>query len=132
MAGLEVMATGANSAALAPLFDRSVIVKMRKSTEAVPQLDGQARRVAELLRTALAAWSASERDELAAARPAMPGFLANRSAQMWTPLLACSDAVGYGDEIRQAAEDLVQYADAGDDDQDVMGDLAGMISGWED
>jgi Protein of unknown function (DUF3631) len=132
MAGLDVMTNGSSSAALAPLFDRSIIVRMRKSAESVPQLDGQARRVAELLRTALAAWSVTVRDQLAAARPAIPGFLANRSEQMWTPLLACADSVGWGEEIRHAAEDLVQYADSGDEDQDVMGDLAGMIRSWED
>lgn len=133
IAGLDVMKT-ATGESLAPLFSRSIVIRMRKSPEAVPALDAEGTAVAAKIRTALSLWAASVRDDLAQAKPELPGWLVNRPAEIWTPLIAAADAAG-GDwpaRARAAAEELARYADLEDPgEDDMMSELAAMVAGWE-
>ena len=133
IAGLDVMKT-ATGESLAPLFSRSIVIRMRKSPEAVPALDAEGRAVAAKIRGALSLWAASVRDDLAQAKPELPEWLMNRPAEIWTPLIAIADAAG-GDwpaRARAAAEELARYADLEDPgEDDMMGELAAMTAGWE-
>ena len=62
------------------------------------------------LRAALVAWEASARDQLRAARPALPERLGDRQADCWEPLLAISDLAGepWPAQARHAAVTLAQ------------------------
>ena len=135
LAGLDVMKT-ATGEALNALFSRSIVIRMHKSAEPVPSLDRQAREVAALIQRALAAWTASVRDDLAAAKPELPEWLANRPADIWAPLLAIGEAAGpqWAARAQEAAEELARYADTEDldEEQDVMGDIGALLSTWED
>jgi hypothetical protein len=134
LAGLDTMQT-ATGESLAPLFSRSIVIRMRKSDGAVPALDDECRGAASKIRTALAAWSATVRDELAQARPELPDWLMNRPAEIWTPLLAIADAAGsdWPDRVRTACEELARHSDlASPGDDDIMRDLADITASWED
>ncbi len=136
LAGLDVLQTSTGES-LAPLFSRSIVIRMRKAAEAVPPLDREGCAAAARIRTALALWTAGVRDEAAQAQPELPGWLMNRPAEIWTPLLAIADAAGSGwpERAREACEELARYSDiAGDrdDDADLMAELAGIAAGWGD
>lgn len=133
LAGLDVMKT-ATGDTLAPLFSRSIVIRMRKSADPVPRLDANARRVAGLINQALAAWTASVRDDLASSRTdEIPEWLANRSEEIWAPLLAVAEAAGgnWPELALEACEELVLRADSQDDGGDIMGDLADAMGSWE-
>ena len=134
IAGLDVMQT-ATGESVAPLFSRSIIIRMRKSTAAVPALDSQGMTAADRIRTALPVWSAAVRDELAQARPELPRWLMNRPAEIWTPLLAIADAAGaeWPDRARTACEELTRHSDIAETaDVDIMADLADLTTTWEE
>lgn len=131
VAGLDVMRT-ATGASLEPLFTRSITIRMRKAATAVPPLDRTAREAAALLHTALSAWTAQNRDQLAA-QPEMPGWLANRDADVWGPILATAEAAG-GDWLDRALTAAAELCGAWEQDgaaePDVMDNLAGMFATW--
>ena len=134
LAGLDTTQTSTGES-LAPLFSRSIIIRMRRSDGAVPQLDDQGRAAASKLRTALAAWTATVRDDMAHARPELPDWLMNRPAEIWTPLLAVADAAGsdWPNRARAACEELARHSDLAEPGHtDVMSDLAGIMAGWDD
>jgi Protein of unknown function (DUF3631) len=131
MAGLDVMKT-ATGASLEPLFSRSITIRMRKSADPVPQLDRTAREAAAMLHTAMAAWAAQNRDELAGAI-ALPDWLANRDGEVWGPVLAVA-AVAAGEwpdrAITAAAELCGGWEQPADDGADFMTGLADLTAGW--
>src|SRR5262249_7036571 len=59
-------------------------------------------KATEPIRTALARWADRHADELALARPELPEELSDRMQEGCEPLLAIADALGYGDEARDA------------------------------
>lgn len=128
LAGLDVMKT-ATGETLAPLFSRSIVIRMRKAADPVPRLDAEARKAGAMLRTALGAWIGGMRDELAAARPEVPEGIANRSEEIWTPLLAIAEAAGgdWPERARRACEELALLGDTTEDAaEDAMAGLAGI------
>jgi hypothetical protein len=134
LAGLDSMKT-ATGEALNALFSRSIVIKMRKSPDHVPALDAEGRTVAARIRTALAQWAASVRDDLAQAKPELPEWLMNRPAECWAPLLAVADAAGgtWPARARAAAEELARYADLEDArDNDMLGELDAIVASWGD
>lgn len=134
MAALDVVqkATGDT---LAPLFSRSIIIRMRKSPDPVRRLDREGRQVGAMLCTALGTWAASVRGDLTSARPEVPEWLMNRAEEIWTPLLAIAEAVGgdWPERALRAAEELAlnpDIAESAEDQAVMMDDLAGMIGSW--
>lgn len=97
------------------ILTRSVVVRMRRRA---PDERVEPFRVREhepeghALRQRLAAWVASVRDALAAARPAMPAGVEDRDADCWEALLAIADAAGgdWPERARVAAVALVAEA----------------------
>jgi hypothetical protein len=70
-------------------------------------------REAEPLREALATWIGGTGEQLGEAEPAMPPGVANRSREIWEPLLAIADAAGehWPNTARQACTHFVREAE---------------------
>jgi len=77
---------------------------------------------AEPLREQIEQWAAEHQDDLAAARPAMPTGVTDRSAEIWEPLLAIADLAGgsWPDKARAACKFFV-IASASDDERLSLG-----------
>jgi putative DNA primase/helicase len=59
-----------------------------------------------LIKAALGSWADMHKDELSHAEPALVEGLDDRQQDIWMPLLAIADAIGYGDEARVWARTL--------------------------
>lgn len=133
LAGLDVVKT-ATAGNLAPLLSRSIIVRMRKSADRVPQLNGKTRQEGAMLHAALAAWAQQERDTLAGTEAEVPDWLTGRAAEIWAPLFVLAGTAGgdWPERVMIAAEDLALAPElAGEETDDLMAGLAGMAAGWE-
>jgi Protein of unknown function (DUF3631) len=88
-----------------------IVLKRRTRQELVQRWRAREASVeAASLRAALVAWAASARDQLRAARPALPDRLGDRQADVWEPLLAIADLAGdpWPAQARHAAVTLAQ------------------------
>jgi hypothetical protein len=93
----------------ATIFDRSVIVRMRRrrpDERVRPFRQRHAGPPGKALHDRLAAWAESIGPDVGQAEPALPASLADRPADVWEPLIAIADAAGgdtWPDWARQAA-----------------------------
>jgi hypothetical protein len=80
----------------ATLRDRSIRIYLNRKPpdDSVALVDAAARARFEELLLRSAHWAAQHFDRIAAANPAMPGSIGNRTADNWRPLLAIADAAG--------------------------------------
>ena len=81
----------------ATITTRAITIHMRRrrADELVePFRERTVERQARPLRVALAQWLRSVADAIADAEPSMPDGVADRSAEIWEPLLAIADAAG--------------------------------------
>lgn len=108
------------------LLDRSIVLELRRKlpSECVTPLRvDRMGHLHELARKA-ARWALDHAEALAEADPEVPGFLHDRAADCWRPLLAIADAAGgpWPKEARDAIA-LIQ----GDDEADDEGSAALML-----
>ncbi|HMT43827.1 MAG TPA: DUF3631 domain-containing protein [Chakrabartia sp.] len=99
------------------IMTRSVVIPMRKRLEgekAEPFRPRLHEPIANVLCDELAAWAASVAEEARLAEPVLPQGIADRSADIWEPLLVVADLAGgrWPDLARQAAVAAVQSAKA--------------------
>jgi hypothetical protein len=92
------------------MLTRSVIIRMRRRAPG-EKVTAFRRRVhateGHALRDRLAAWAAAAVSDMTAARPEMPPGVEDRDADVWEPLLAIADAMGWSEHAAQAAVALV-------------------------
>jgi hypothetical protein len=94
------------------LRSRSILIKMHRRTPH-EKVEEFRRRIVEpegkALYERIAAWADEVREEMAAARPAIPPGVQDRDADMWEPLLAIADKAGgrWPEVARVAAVALV-------------------------
>jgi hypothetical protein len=129
-AGLDSVRT-TTGASLAPLFTRTITIRMRQAADPVPPLDHSAREAAGLLHAAFGAWAGQNRDRLEDL-PELPDWLANRDGEVWSPILAVAEAAGgdWPDRALTAAAELCGAWEQPRDDADYMTALAGMTADW--
>jgi Protein of unknown function (DUF3631) len=92
------------------ILTRSVIIRMRRrapSEKVTPFRRRVHAAAGHALRDRLAAWAAAAVDDMTAARPEMPSGIEDRDADVWEPLLAIADAMGWSEHAAQAAVALV-------------------------
>jgi hypothetical protein len=92
------------------ITDRSIPIRLQRKTRAEKVERFRLREVkviTEPIRNAIAAWAAEHAETLAAARPELPDELSDRMQEGCEPLLAIGDALGYGDEAREALVELL-------------------------
>jgi Protein of unknown function (DUF3631) len=97
----------------ATIEDRAIIIHLRRRRpdESVEPLRlDRASGLEELARMA-ARWVRDHAAALAAAEPAMPAGVVNRTADNWHPLLAVADLAGWAHRARQAASELTAKGD---------------------
>jgi len=104
------------------LMDRSVVIPMRRKFvgEVVEKL--RCDEAAELftpLREKCAAWASEKFESLKTADPMMPGWLNDRAADNWRPLIAIAELAGgdWPEQLTRAIAQLVEH----DDDLESMG-----------
>jgi Protein of unknown function (DUF3631) len=79
------------------ISDRAIKLEMKRKTtgEAVERFYlRDVEPIADPLRDRLAAWALSNMQQLADARPELPGELDDRAGEAWEPLFAISDLAG--------------------------------------
>jgi len=92
LTALDVLET-ATGEQMKPLFERSVIIRMRKSRTAVAANKAAMRKQGMALHFAIQHWAEQNKDELA--QPFwMPEVVANRDADVWGPLGQVARQVG--------------------------------------
>ncbi|GAA4869671.1 DUF3631 domain-containing protein [Kitasatospora terrestris] len=101
------------------IMSRSVVIRMRRRApnETVEQFRQRTNEPeGHALRDRLAAWADSIRERIEGAWPEMPDGVADRSADVWEPLLAVADAAGghWPARARAACLELVNAAKAND------------------
>lgn len=93
---------------------RAITVHMRRkkrTDQAEEYRERVVQREAEPLREALASWIGGIAEKLGEVEPAMPDGVANRSREIWEPLLAIADAAG-GDWPKIAREACAYFVRA--------------------
>jgi hypothetical protein len=82
-----------------------VLARRKKNERVVRFRFRQVRSETALLQRALAVWASAAISALREARPAVPGTLDDRAAEIWEPLLAIADAAGgaWPEQARKAA-----------------------------
>jgi len=100
--------------------DRSIVIRLQRKRAdelALRFRRREALAVTEPLQQALAEWAEGALDELAAARPEMPGALNDRAEEAWEPLLAIADLAGgsWSERARRAALELSSGLEAEDE-----------------
>ena len=92
------------------LADRSIAIELRRKlpSERVQKLRHARGRVLEDLARKLVRWTTDNREQVRAARPALPETLHDRAGDNWEPLLAIADVAGgaWPTYARRAAEAL--------------------------
>ena len=99
----------------ATITTRAVTIHMRKrarNEKVEPYEEEDAEQAAEPLRAALTGWLADV--ALAGSRPALPGGVVDRNAELWRPLVAVADAAGgdWPERARAACRHFVLDVDA--------------------
>jgi hypothetical protein len=111
-----VVLVGLAGAMPATITTRAITVHMRrkKRTDTAEEFRERiVQRDAEPLREALSNWIGGIAETLGEAEPTMPDGVANRSREIWEPLLAIADAAGgdWSHAARQACTYFVQAAE---------------------
>jgi hypothetical protein len=101
------------------LLSRSITIRLEKRlpSDAIDPWIGQdCEEPAESLRDRAQAWAEQNMESLGP-RPALPGSIVNRAAEVWRPLLAIADRVGadWPTRTRRAAVNLATGGDAADE-----------------
>src|SRR5262249_4182987 len=95
------------------ILTRAVIIRMRRRGPD-ERVTSFRRRIhapeGEALRNRIAKWAANSVHAMEAARPEMPAGVEDRNADVWEPLLAIADALGWSEEARAAAVELIGAA----------------------
>jgi len=100
------------------IMSRAIVVRMRRRSQSEYVEQFRARRVEPEgleLRQRIADWASAHHDRLAAADPAMPDGVVDRSADNWEALLAVADAAG-GDWPQRARSATSAFVAAHVDD----------------
>lgn len=99
--------------------DRSVVILLKRRTrrESVDRFRGRrAEREGAPLRAGLASWAAAHLEVLRAARPDLPDELSDRGQDIWEPLFAIADVLGWSWPARARAAALALSAESATDD----------------
>ncbi len=105
---------------LGTIEDRSIVIRMRRTTQAErpAPLDARAEVAAKRLARMCARWARDHSERLAGAEPTLPATLFNRASDNWRCLFAIGQAAGSGWPARLAA---AAAALAPDDDDEGRG-----------
>jgi hypothetical protein len=103
----------------ATIFDRSVIIRMRRrrlDERVKPFRQRHAGAAGHALRERLARWAEASGPEVGEAEPELPDWLTDRPADVWEPLIALADHAGgvWPAWSRQAAHAIEKERTAGD------------------
>jgi Protein of unknown function (DUF3631) len=102
---------------LNPLFDRAIVIRMRKATTRVPSIGDDSKKLCAVFARALWASAVQWRGEiLEACDEPMPDWLYGRQEEIWRPLFAIARVAGHTwpDAVEHAAKSFTGSRDAVD------------------